>query len=59
MSRVQVEAGETFTTLALKIAEILKIADPSTIAMGKDPNPATAASLSQIGEKTIDSSDLK
>lgn len=59
MSRVQVEAGETFITLALKIAEILKIADASTIAMGKDPNPATAASLSQIGEKTIDSSDLK
>lgn len=59
MSRVQVEPGETFATLALKVAEILKIADASTIAMGKDPNPATAASLSQIGDKTIDSSDLK
>lgn len=59
MSRVQVEPGETFATLALKVAEMLKIADASTIAMGKDPNPATAASLSQIGDKTIDSSDLK
>ncbi len=59
MSRVQVEAGETFATLAQKIAQIINIADPSTIGMGKDPNPATAASLFQIGDKTIDSADLK
>ncbi|KAI7896832.1 NPL4 family-domain-containing protein [Mucor mucedo] len=59
MNRVQVEAGETFGTLALKVAELLKVADPSTMAMGKDPNPATAAALSQLADKTIDSAGLK
>jgi nuclear protein localization family protein 4 len=59
MSRVQVEAGETFGQLAQKVAEILKVADPSTIAMGRDPNPATAASLSQLADKTIDAAGLK
>lgn len=59
MNRVQVEACETFETLALKVAELLKVADPTTIAMGKDPNPATAVSLSQLADKTIDSVGLK
>lgn len=59
MNRVQVEAGETFGTLAQKIADLLKVADPSTIAMGKEPNPATAAALSQLVDKTIDSAGLK
>lgn len=59
MSRVQVEAGETFGQLALKVAEILKVIDPSTIAMGKDPNPATAASMAQLADKTIDVAGLK
>jgi nuclear protein localization family protein 4 len=59
MNRVQVETGETFGTLANKVAELLKVSDPSTIAMGKDPNPAAAASLSQLADKTIDSAGLK
>jgi nuclear protein localization family protein 4 len=59
MSRIQVEAGETFGTLAHKIADILKIQDPSTIVMGKEPNPATAASVSQLADKTIESANLK
>ncbi|EIE81923.1 hypothetical protein G6F46_005649 [Rhizopus delemar] len=59
MHRVQVDNGETFWTLAQKISELLKIEDPSTIAMGRDPNPATAASLSQLADKTIESANLK
>lgn len=59
MSRIQVEAGETFGTLASKVADILKIQDPSLIAMGKEPNPATAASVSQLFDKTIESAGLK
>lgn len=59
MSRIQVEANETFTSLAQKVADTLKIEDYSTIAMGKDPNPSTAASLAQIGDKTIEAAGLK
>ncbi|KAI9268771.1 NPL4 family-domain-containing protein [Sporodiniella umbellata] len=59
MHRVQVEDNETFLNLANKISEILKIADASTIAMGRDPNPATAASLSQLADKTLSSANLK
>ncbi|RCI01458.1 nuclear protein localization protein 4 [Rhizopus azygosporus] len=59
MHRVQVDNDETFGTLAQKIAELLHINDPSTISMGKDPNPATAASLTQLVDKTIQSANLK
>lgn len=59
MHRVQVEAGETFGSLALKVASLLKIADPATIAMGKDPNPSTAAAVAHLADKTIDSAGLK
>lgn len=59
MSRIQVEATETFASLAQKVANDLKITDASTIAMGKDPNPATAATMDQIGDKTIEAAGLK
>ncbi|CEP10539.1 hypothetical protein [Parasitella parasitica] len=59
MNRVQVEGNETFTDLAQKVAEILKIQDASTIAMGKDPNPSAAAALSQLADKTISDAGLK
>ncbi|ORE03078.1 polyubiquitin-tagged protein recognition complex, Npl4 component [Rhizopus microsporus var. microsporus] len=59
MHRVQVDNDETFGTLAQKIAELLHINDPSTISMGKDPNPSTAASLTQLADKTIQSANLK
>ncbi|CEG77512.1 hypothetical protein RMATCC62417_12251 [Rhizopus microsporus] len=59
MHRVQVDNDETFGTLAQKIAELLHINDPSIISMGKDPNPATAASLTQLADETIQSANLK
>ncbi|KAF1806301.1 NPL4 family-domain-containing protein [Mucor lusitanicus] len=59
MSRVQVEGDETFGHLAQKVAELLKIQDISTLAMGKDPNPSTAASISQLADKTIQEAGLK
>ena len=59
MNRVQVDTDETFGSLALKVASILNIADPATIAMGKDPKPATAASVSLLADKLISSADLK
>lgn len=59
MNRVQVEGDETFGDLAQKVAEILKIQDISTVAMGKDPNPSTAAALSQLADKTINEAGLK
>ncbi|CAO3663438.1 unnamed protein product [Rhizopus stolonifer] len=59
MHRVQVENDETFLILAQKVSELINIPDISTIAMGKDPNPATAASLSQLADKTLGSANLK
>lgn len=59
MHRVQVETGETFGTLAEKVASLLKIADPTTIAMGKNPDPSTAAAVAHLADKTIDSAGLK
>ncbi|KAI8098053.1 NPL4 family-domain-containing protein [Gilbertella persicaria] len=59
MNRVQVDAGETFGSLAFKVAELLKIQDPSTIAMGKEPNPANAASILQLADKAIESAGLR
>ncbi|GAN03833.1 endoplasmic reticulum and nuclear membrane proteinc Npl4 [Mucor ambiguus] len=59
MNRVQVEGDETFGDLAQKVAELLKIQDISTLAMGKDPNPSTAASISQLADKTIQEAGLK
>ncbi|RCH79735.1 nuclear protein localization protein 4, partial [Rhizopus stolonifer] len=54
-----VDAGETFGSLAFKVAELLKIQDPSTIAMGKEPNPANAASILQLADKAIESAGLR
>ncbi|KAI9352380.1 NPL4 family-domain-containing protein [Pilaira anomala] len=59
MHRVQVDTGETFGTLAEKVASLLKIADPTTIAMGKNPDPSTAAAVAHLADKTIDSAGLK
>lgn len=59
MSRIQVESNETFVSLAQKVADTLKIEDFTTIAMSKDPNPSTAATLDQIGDKTIEAAGLK
>ncbi|GAA5804888.1 hypothetical protein HPULCUR_010397 [Helicostylum pulchrum] len=59
MHRVQVETGETFGSVALKVASLLKIEDPTTIAMGKEPNPSTAAAVAHLADKTIESAGLK
>ncbi|KAG1095778.1 hypothetical protein G6F42_018491 [Rhizopus arrhizus] len=59
MNRVQIEGDETFGNLAQKVAELLKIQDISTLAMGKDPNPSTAAAISQLADKTINEAGLK
>ena len=59
MNRVQIEGDETFGNLAQKVAELLKIQDISTLAMGKDPNPSTATAISQLADKTINEAGLK
>ncbi|KAI8992135.1 NPL4 family-domain-containing protein [Mycotypha africana] len=59
MNRVQVEPEENFGSLAQKVAEILKLSDPSILAMGKDPNPSTAAPINQLANQTLNAAGLK
>jgi nuclear protein localization family protein 4 len=59
MHRIQVEPGESFLSFGQKIAEALKLADPSLLAMANDPNPAKAAPLSELADKTIQEANLK
>ncbi|KAG0174507.1 nuclear protein localization protein 4 [Apophysomyces sp. BC1034] len=59
MNRVAVEPEETFASLAEKITVMLGIADPSTIALGDQPNPSAATSITQIADKTLASANLK
>ncbi|KAI7903927.1 NPL4 family-domain-containing protein [Cokeromyces recurvatus] len=59
MNRLQVEGNETFESLAQKVADVLKIQDLNTIAMGKEPSPSTATPISQLANKTLESAGLK
>ncbi|ORY94257.1 NPL4 family-domain-containing protein [Syncephalastrum racemosum] len=59
MSRVQVEATDTFASLAQKIAILLHIDDAATLVLGDQPNLDRQSPLSAIADKTIGSANLK
>ncbi|KAI9013903.1 NPL4 family-domain-containing protein [Phycomyces nitens] len=59
MIRVQVDPNDTFATLGNKIAAELKLDDPSTLALGEQPNPEAATPIAHMATRTIAQAHLQ